>query len=198
MCRREGTKLFLKGAKCFTSKCPIVRRAYPPGVHGPNAGRAKITGFGKQLREKQKAKRIYGLMEKQFRNYVLEATASKGNTAELLQQLLETRFDNAVYRLGVCESRQQARQLIGHGHVKINGKKLDIPSYAVRLNDVISFDASASKEIAKRQQAIEKHERPQWLQLDLGSMTATIISQPTLKDVEHIFNISPIVEYYSR
>lgn len=198
MCRREGTKLFLKGAKCFTSKCPVSRRAYAPGVHGPTQGKPKLTGFGKQLREKQKAKRVYGLMEKQFRNYVVRAASSQGNTGEILQSLLEQRLDNVIYRLGIAESRQQARQWVNHGHVQVNGKKLDIPSYTVQLNDAITFDGDVSKEFAKRTQQIEKHPRPQWLQLDVGQARATIISKPTLADVEHTFDITPIVEYYSR
>lgn len=198
MCRREGTKLFLKGAKCFTAKCPVSRRAYPPGAHGPTQGRVKLTSFGKQLREKQKAKRVYGLLERQFRNYVVRAASSKGNTGEILQSLLELRLDNVVYRLGIAESRQQARQWVSHGHVLVNGKKLDIPSYTVRLNDAVTFDVDITKEFAKRTQQIEKHPRPQWLQLDLTQGSATIISHPTLADVERTFDITPIVEYYSR
>ncbi len=197
-CRREGTKLFLKGAKCFTSKCPVARRPFPPGVHGPSQTRSKLTGFGTQLREKQKAKRIYGLLERQFSNYVEKAAGSKGNTAEILQQMLETRLDNVVYRLGVSESRSQARQLVGHGHVLVNGKKLDIPSYHVLVNDKITFDKDAMAAIAKRAEAIAKHARPSWLNFDAKGAAGEVLSQPNIKDMEHIFDVSPIIEYYSR
>ena len=197
-CRREGTKLFLKGAKCFTSKCPMTVRPYPPGVHGPAQTRVKLTGFGTQLREKQKAKRIYGLLERQFSNYVEKAAGSEGNTAEILQQMLEKRLDNVVYRLGVTESRAQARQLVGHGHVLVNGKKLDIPSYQVNIDDAISFDAEGQAAVAKRADAVAKHARPAWLNFDAKSGSAKVLSQPNIKDMEHIFDMSPIIEYYSR
>ncbi len=197
-CRREGTKLFLKGAKCFTSKCPMMIRPFPPGVHGPSQTRSKLTGFGTQLREKQKAKRIYGLMERQFSSYVEKAASAKGNTAELLQQFLELRLDNVVYRLGLAESRQQARQLVGHGHVLVNGKKLDIPSYQVGINDTISFDSVGAAAVQKRAEAVAKQDRPAWLSLDTKAMKATIVSKPNNKEIEFGFDITPIIEYYSR
>jgi small subunit ribosomal protein S4 len=160
--------------------------------------RPKLTGFGTQLREKQKAKRIYGLMERQFANYVTKASGAKGNTAEMLQQLLEMRLDNAVYRLGVVESRQTARQFVTHGHVLVNGKKLDIPSYQVEVNDIISFTPAFQEIIAKRADLISKQERPHWLNLDVKAMKATVNSKPSSKEVEAGYNVTPIIEYYSR
>ncbi len=197
-CRREGTKLFLKGAKCFTSKCPVTQRPFPPGVHGPSQMRPKLTGFGTQLREKQKAKRIYGLMERQFANYVEKASSAKGNTAEMLQQLLEMRLDNVLYRLGVVESRQTGRQFVTHGHVLVNGKKLDIPSYQVEVNDIISFAPGFQEIIAKRSDLISKQERPHWLNLDVKALKATVNSKPSSKEVEAGYDVTPIIEYYSR
>ncbi|OGH60860.1 MAG: 30S ribosomal protein S4 [Candidatus Magasanikbacteria bacterium RIFCSPHIGHO2_01_FULL_50_8] len=197
-CRREGTKLFLKGAKCFTSKCPVARRPFAPGVHGPTQTRVKMTGFGTQLREKQKAKRLYGLLERQFSNYVVKASATKGNTGETLQQLLEMRLDNVVYRLGVAESRAAARQLVGHGHVLINGKKLDIPSYQVEVNDVVGFGKQGREAIGKRAEAIAKANRPSWLDFEAAAFEGKILSKPMSKDIEAMFDVTPIIEYYSR
>lgn len=197
-CRREGTKLFLKGAKCFTSKCPIARRPFPPGVHGPSQTRVKLTGFGTQLREKQKAKRLYGLLERQFSNYVAKASTSKGNTGEMLQQLLEMRIDNVIYRMGVADSRTQARQLVNHGHVTVNGKKMDIASYQVEVDDVISFDEATKEAIAKRADAISKANRPAWLNFEVKKAEGKILSKPTSKDIESLFDVTPIIEYYSR
>lgn len=197
-CRREGTKLFLKGAKCFTSKCPIVQRPFPPGVHGPSQTRSKLTGFGTQLREKQKAKRLYGLLERQFSNYVVKASATQGNTGEMLQQLLEMRLDNVVYRLGAADSRAAARQLVGHGHVTINGKKLDIASYQVEVDDVIGFDKGALELLGKRAEAIAKANRPSWLDFESKKFEGKVLSKPTSKDIESLFDVTPIIEYYSR
>lgn len=177
----------------------MVRRAYAPGVHGiTQAGRTKLTGFGIQLREKQKAKRAYGLLERQFRNYVDKASSSKGNTAELLQQMLEMRLDNVVYRLGVAESRAAARQIVAHGHVLINGKKLDIPSYEVCVNDAISFTPNVIEALKKRKEVLAKQEKPSWLSFDLKTTNGKVISRPGLTDLERLFEITPIIEYYSR
>lgn len=198
-CRREGTKLFLKGAKCFTSKCPVSRRTYPPGVHGPaQSGRVKLTGFGTQLREKQKAKRLYGLLERQFSNYVEKASGTMGNTGEVLQQLLEMRLDNVVYRLGCAESRAAARQLVAHGHVRVNGKKLDIPSYQISVDEVVSFDAEAQAALEKRAEQIGKANRPSWIDFDMKSFSGRVLSKPVSKDIESQFDVTPIIEYYSR
>lgn len=197
-CRREGTKLFLKGARCFTSKCAFDRRPFAPGVHGPTNTRPKVTGFGTQLREKQKAKRLYGVLERQFSNYVMKASESKGNTGEMLQQLLETRLDNVIYRLGIGESRAAARQLVSHGHVLINGHKLDIASYHVCLDDKITLDKEAEALVGKRAEAIAKASRPAWLDYDAKSMSARVLSLPLSKDMEALFNVTPIIEYYSR
>ncbi len=197
-CRREGTKLFLKGAKCFTSKCPVARRPFAPGVHGPSQTRVKLTGFGTQLREKQKAKRLYGLLERQFSNYVLKASSTKGNTGEMLQQLLETRLDNVVYRLGLAESRAAARQIVTHGHVLINGAKLDIPSYHVEVDDIVTFDKDITVQLEKRSEMIAKATRPAWLDYETKSMTGRVLSKPQSKDMETLFDVTPIIEYYSR
>lgn len=197
-CRREGTKLFLKGAKCFTSKCAFDRRPFAPGVHGSLQARPRVTGFGTQLREKQKAKRIYGLLERQFSNYVMEASSSTGNTGERLQQLLETRLDNVIYRLGLAESRAAARQLVSHGHVLVNGHKLDIASYHVEVDDVITFDKEAQGLIAKRSEAVAKANRPGWLDYDAKALTGRVLSKPVSKDMETSFDVTPIIEYYSR
>lgn len=197
-CRREGAKLFLKGARCFTSKCAFDRRPFAPGVHGPTNLRPKVTGFGTQLREKQKAKRLYGVLERQFSNYVMKASDSKGNTGEMLQQLLETRLDNVIYRLGIGESRAAARQLVSHGHVLINGHKLDIASYHVCLDDKITLDKEAEALVGKRAEAIAKATRPAWLDYDAKSMSARVLSLPLSKDMEALFNVTPIIEYYSR
>lgn len=188
----------MKGAKCFTAKCPISRRPYPPGVHGPAQTRAKITGFGTQLREKQKAKRVYGLMERQFSNYVAEATGTAGNTAERLQQLLEMRLDNVIYRLGLATSRSEARQLVGHGKVKINGKKLDIASYQVEVNDEVTLTADAVDALGKRTEQIAKQDRPAWLHLEMKGLVGKVLSKPGVKDVEQLYDVTPIIEYYSR
>lgn len=197
-CRREGTKLFLKGAKCFTSKCPIARRPYPPGVHGPSQTRVKLTGFGTQLREKQKAKRLYGLLERQFSNYVLKASNTQGNTGEVLQQLLEMRIDNVIYRMGITDNRNAARQMVNHGHVTINGTKMDIPSYQVEVNDVIGFDADTKEAVAKRADTISKANRPAWVDFDAKKTEGKVLSKPTSKDIETLFDVTPIIEYYSR
>ena len=144
-CRREGKKLFLKGEKCDGPKCTLDKRSFPPGVHGNNKRMSKLTNYGRQLLEKQKAKRTYGLREKQFRNYFEEAFKKVGNTGELLFRFLESRLDNTVYRIGFAPSRRAARQMVGHGNVVINGKKVNIPSYQVKVGDVIGISARATK-----------------------------------------------------
>lgn len=187
----------MKGTKCFTSKCAVTQRPFPPGVHGP-LSRGKLTGFGIQLREKQKAKRVYGLLERQFRNYVDAASSTKGNTAEVLHQLLEMRLDNVVYRLQLSESRTRARQLVNHGHVLVNGRKLDIPSYQVRSNDVVTVDATFGKELEAQKERLAKIAPPSWLAFDAKNLKGTVISKPTVADSDHTFDITPIIEYYSR
>lgn len=202
LCRREGQKLFLKGDRCLGPKCAIDNRSYPPGIHGKKATfRRKQSDFGMQLREKQKARRIYGVMEKQFRRYFQEASRRKGLTGVVLLSILESRLDNAVYRLGFADSRAQARQLVRHGHFDVNGRKTDIPSYLVRPGDVISVRSSSrSKTYFKdRTQIMQGNvSAPAWLNLNLAEMSGSVVSEPSREDVEIPLNEQLIVEYYSR
>lgn len=199
-CRREGEKLFLKGEKCYTSKCPIVKRNFPPGQHGAK-GRGRMSNYGTHLREKQKAKREYGLKETQFYNYFRKAERQTGDTAETLSRLLETRLDNVVYRLGIGTSRVQARQLVNHGHFLVNGRGTDIPSYQVRANDVIQVkpkrltDKKYFQEALKR---IVKHEPPAWLTLDKVKLEGKVLALPTMADLKQNFQTQLIIEFYSR
>lgn len=199
LCRREGDKLFLKGERCFGPKCEIIKRNYQPGVHGPGS-RIKLTGYGTQLREKQKAKKIYGLLEKQFHNLVLKATKKKGDTGSHLLILLETRLDNVIYRLGIGKSRAEARQLVNHGHVEVNGKKVDIPSYNVRVGDIISIREKSmkSKAYAELGERLAKLEAPEWISLDLKTLKAKIISLPDVTRLKQSFDPKIIIEFYSR
>lgn len=200
-CRREGTKLFLKGEKCFGPKCPVVRRTYPPGVHGPKQTHTKkLFGYAKQLREKQKARRTYRLKEYQFRNYVGVAQRRKGDSGQFLKHLLEMRLDNAVYRAGFAVSRDSARQLVGHGLVLVNNKKVDIPSYQVAIGDTIAVkerirNAKPGEEMKKR---LEKYTPPSWLSVDAVQVVAKVTSVPKDEDMGLIFDTQPIIEYYSR
>lgn len=198
-CRREGEKLYLKGEKCLGPKCPVTRRAFPPGQHGPTS-RAKITPFGVQLRQKQKAKRIYGLMEKQFSNYFAKAASRQGDTGVFLKQFLEMRFDNIVFRLGFAKSRAQARQMVGHGLLTVNGKSVDIPSYQLRAGDQIAIkenkiNKGAFKELKDR---LSKHQAPGWLTIDAAAATGKVINRPTAEELEQSFDAKLIVEFYSR
>ncbi|OGM01029.1 30S ribosomal protein S4 [Candidatus Uhrbacteria bacterium RIFOXYC2_FULL_47_19] len=198
-CRREGEKLQLKGEKCQTAKCPMVRRAYRPGVHGPTS-RVRPTPYGVQLREKQKAKNSYGMMEKQFRHYFDQAKKKTGNTTDILVQLLEMRLDNVVFRLGLARSRALARQSVNHGHVLVNGKSVTIPSYQVKEGDIISLSTKAKArpslqiELAK----LEQHLTPSWLYLDIQELTGKVLHAPKDEDLKQNFNPQLIVEYYSR
>ena len=198
-CRREGTKLFLKGEKCYSPKCPIVRRNYPPGVHGAK-GRKHPTEYGIQLREKQKAKRIYGILERQFKNYYQKAIVKKGNTGEFLSQLLETRLDNVIYRMGLAKSRGLARQLISHGHFLINGKRVNIPSYQVKVKDKVAIKPNRlnSKIFQDLSKTLEKYEFPTWLIFDSKTKEGKILSKPEITEVEKLFDPRLIVEFYSR
>ena len=198
-CRREGEKLFLKGERCYMAKCGAVRRGYPPGMHGPK-GKPRLTGYGTQLREKQKAKHIYGILERQFVNYFNKASQKKGDTSEFLLQLMETRLDNIVYRLGLAKSRQQARQLVNHGLFLVNGKKVTIPSYSVKEGDIISVKQSAlSKKIFQNLvQFLQKYEVPVWLALDAAKFEGKVLRKPTKEDVKNQFDLKMIVEFYSR
>lgn len=198
-CRREGVKLFLKAEKCDTQKCPIVRRNYPPGMHGVK-GRSRLTPYGIQLREKQKAKAIYGLLEKQFFLYYKRATAKKSNTAQLLLIFLENRLDNLVYRLGLASSRRKARQLVNHGFILVNDRKVNIPSYQVKVNSVISINEKfkKSKYFQKISEDIKKTEIPTWLSFDNTQFKGKYLSTPTIEEVNPLFDLKLIVEFYSR
>lgn len=198
LCRREGTKLFLKGERCFSAKCAVSARPTPPGQHG-QARQKKMSEYGTQLREKQKARRAYGVLEGQFVRYYEKAASMKGVTGDNLLQLLERRLDNVVYRLGLGASRPQARQLVRHGHILVNGKKVDIPSYLVSANDVITVRAR-SKEQVHFKNLREGTGRivPKWLTLDAENLTATVIALPTREDVDLSIEEHLIVELYSR
>ncbi len=199
LCRREGMKLFLKGAKCFSDKCPIENRNFPPGQHGKDR-KAKIVGYGLQLREKQKAKRIYFTNEGQFRNYYEKASSSKGVTGELLLQQLERRLDNVVYRLGLATSRRQSRQIVRHGHIQVNGRKVDIPSYQVKAGDEIAV-REASKKVPIIAAALEysSHQpTPNWLEIDRENMKGRVTAVPKREDVNLPVNEQLIVELYSK
>jgi len=197
LCRREGLKLFLKGARCFTDKCAIERRNYPPGQHGLNRG--KLTAFGVQLREKQKAKRIYGVLEQQFRRYFEWAEREKGVTGENLLKLLELRLDNVVHRLGFAASRREARQMVAHGHFQVNGRKVSVPSYLVEVNDVIQLRPS-SKLAARVDDNVNggRGQVPQWLELDAEARKGTVRSLPLREDIQIPVSEQLIVELYSK
>jgi small subunit ribosomal protein S4 len=198
LCRREGTKLYLKGDRCYTDKCAIARRAYAPGQHGQ--GRKKASGYGIQLREKQKVRRIYGILEKQFRAYFEEAERQKGVTGENLLRLLELRLDNVVYRMGFGDSRAEARQLVRHGHFTVNGKKVNIPSYQTGLNDLIAVKPG-SKSTDKFKELAENaagKTAPQWLSINAEMMEARIVALPVREDIDLPIEEHLIVELYSR
>lgn len=196
LCRREGMKLFLKGDRCFTDKCAFVRRSYAPGQHGAN--KKKISGYGVQLREKQKAKRIYGVLESQFRSYYEKAEHMKGISGENLLKLLEMRLDNVVYRLGYGASRNEARQLVTHGHFLVNGKKVDIPSYSVKAGDVITVrEKSRASELFKTF-AENPKSLPKWLSGDVATFTGKVEAIPAREDIDVPVNETLIVELYSK
>ncbi len=198
LCRREGTKLFLKGDRCLSDKCAISRRNTAPGQHG--AQNKKLKEYGMQLREKQKAKRIYGVPEKQFRTYYEKANRTEGQTGENLLVLLECRLDNAVYKMGMAENRHDARQLVLHGHFTLNGKKVTIPSIIVKPGDVIAVK-EASRSSAKIKgliEALETKTAPKWLDVDKTNVTAKVIAKPARDDVEFPFEEHLIVELYSK
>ena len=198
LCRREGTKLFLKGERCMTGKCALDRRSTAPGQHG--ATNKKTREYGTQLREKQKTKRYYGVLEKQFRNYFKEADRKEGMTGENLLKILECRLDNVVYRMGMAESRKEARQLVLHAHFLINGKKVNIPSLLVRVGDVITVNAT-SKNSPKFKELIEGIDTkisPKWLEVDRENLTAKVIALPSREDIDFPFEEQLIVELYSK
>jgi small subunit ribosomal protein S4 len=199
LCRREGTKLFLKGAKCFMDKCPVEKRNFAPGQHGKDR-KAKVVGYGLQRREKQKAKRMYFAQEGQFRNYFERAARSKGVTGELLLQQLERRLDSVVFRMGFAVARRQARQLVRHGHIAVNGRKVNIPSYQINAQDEISVREGsrklaileAAKEFAAHQTA------PNWLEIDRDNYKGRVLSLPRREEINLSINEQLIVELYSK
>ncbi|MBI5701835.1 30S ribosomal protein S4 [Candidatus Saganbacteria bacterium] len=191
-CRREREKLFLKGERCFTAKCAVERRKYPPGQHG--AATQRLTEYAKRMREKQKARAIYALTERQFRSYFEKAAAKTGVTGELLLQFLERRLDNVIFRLGLAGSRPAARQIVRHGAVQVNGKKVNVPSFQVKINDAISVKP---KLIEKIQEKLKEYTPPAWLSLDQNFM-GTVVHMPRREDTERLVQESLIVEYYSK
>lgn len=197
-CRREGSKLFLKGDRCYSDKCSVERRNYPPGQHGQS--RPKHTDYGVQLREKQKVRRIYGLLEKQFRNYVHLAENMKGVTGENLLVLLESRLDNMVYRMGFAASRAEARQLVNHGHFLVNGRKVDIPSYRTKAGTVIEL-REKSRTIASIEDSLRTVSRrgaPEWLEVDSANFRGVVKALPKREELPPSIVEQLIVEFYSR
>ena len=199
LCRREGMKLFLKGAKCYTDKCPIEKRNFAPGQHGKDR-KAKVVGYGLQLREKQKAKRTYFTQEGQFRNYFEKAARSKGVTGELLLQQLECRLDNVVYRLGFASARRQARQLVRHGHVTVNGRKVDVPSFQVSAGDEVAIREKSNKLIVvESAKEFASHQTPPvWLQVERDAYKGRVLALPKREDINLPINEQLIVELYSK
>ena len=198
LCRREGTKLFLKGERCLTGKCALDRRSTAPGQHG--AANKKMREYGVQFREKQKTRRYYGVLEKQFKNYFVEADRQEGMTGENLLKLIERRLDNVVYRMGMAESRKEARQLVLHAHFLLNGKKVNIPSLLVKVGDVISVK-DTSKDSPKFKELIEGQDSkisPKWLEINKEKLSAKVIALPEREDIDFPFNEQLIVELYSK
>jgi small subunit ribosomal protein S4 len=199
LCRREGMKLFLKGERCYSEKCAIEKRNVPPGQHG-RSRKAKMVGYGVQLREKQKVKRTYGVLENQFRRYFEAADRQKGITGELLLQSLERRLDNVVYRLGFATSRPQARQLVRHGHFTVNGKKVDIPSYPVRSGDTVAVrsDSVQNPTIQHAMEEVKGRGIPEWLMIDAGTLSGKVSQLPTRMQINLPVQEQLIVELYSK
>ena len=202
LCRREGEKLFLKGQRCYTPKCSFDRRSYPPGEHGRQAmwRRRRVSEYWKQLREKQKTRRVYNVTEKQFRRYYKKAQKQRGLTGETLLQMLERRLDNVVYRLNFAESRAQARLLVTHGHFSVNGRRTDIPSMLVSPGDMIEVREGSRKRTFFKElpQIIDARTPPIWLERDTANLSARVLQNPERGDVDANFNEQLIVEYYSR
>jgi small subunit ribosomal protein S4 len=199
LCRREGMKLFLKGSKCFSDKCPIEKRNFAPGQHGKDR-KAKIVGYGLQLREKQKTKRIYFTQEGQFRNYFERAARTRGVTGAMLLQQLERRLDNVVYRLGFAMSRRQARQLVRHGHVAVNGRKVNIPSFEVAVGQEVTIrEGSRKMPILEQAKDFASHQiAPNWLEIDRDNYKGRVLALPKREDIQLPVNEQLIVELYSK
>ncbi len=198
LCRREGKKLYLKGDRCMTDKCAVSRRATVPGQHG--AGRKTVKEYGMQLREKQTARRYYGVQEKQFKKYYVAADKKEGISGENLLAILETRFDNAVYRMGMASSRKEARQLVRHGHFTLNGKKADIPSILLRVGDVIALKekSRSSEKMKGLMEAMADVTAPKWLEVDKDAVSAKVVAVPARDDIDFEFNEQLIIELYSK
>jgi len=199
LCRREGTKLFLKGEKCYTDKCAIERRSYAPGQHGQRSGQ-RLSDYGKQLREKQKIRRIYGILERQFRKTYAEASRSRGVTGERLLQLLETRLDSMVYRMGFGASRTESRQLVRHNGVLVNGKRVNIPSFQVKPGDVIEVTDKAKSQLRVKAaaEAAEGRGIPEWLEVDAKALKGTFKALPARTELPSSINESLVIELYSK
>ncbi len=201
LCRREGEKLFLKGERCLSPKCALERRPYPPGLHGRQAQfRRKVSDYGLQLRAKQKARRVYGVLERQFRRYFHEAERHRGLTGTNLLVMLESRLDNVVYRLGFAVSRPQARQLVRHGHFEVNGRKVNIPSFLVEPNDVVAVRPGSRQSAHFKEVVLDLEHRavPEWLSRDDLTMSGHVLSLPQREDIDVAIDEYLIVEYYSR
>lgn len=196
-CRREGEKLFLKGERCFSVKCAMIKKAYAPGQHG-QARRMGLSEYGTQLREKQKIKRTYGLLEKQFRKYYDMASRMQGNTGNLLSSLLERRLDNAVYRFGFASSRNQARQLVNHGYFMVNGKRMDIASYLLKEGDVVSVKKGKEGYFKNLENTLKSSQTPSWLTLDYQKLQGKIVALPAMNEVDINADIHLVIEFYSK
>jgi small subunit ribosomal protein S4 len=198
LCRRENLKMYLKGDRCYTDKCAIERRPYPPGQHGQ--ARPKFSEYGVQLREKQKVKRMYGLLERQFEHYYAKAAARKGKTGENLLQALELRLDNVAFRLGFADTRNESRQLVRHGHFIVNGRKVNMPSYPVRIGDTIEVKEKSRKivRISEAMEAVDRRAVPQWLELDKKTFKGVVKASPAREDLTLPIQEQLIVELYSK
>jgi small subunit ribosomal protein S4 len=198
ICRREGLKLFLKGSRCYTKKCAFERRSTPPGMNVQR--RRKVSEFGLQLREKQKVRKSYSVLEKQFRNYFEKASTRKGMTGEALLRMLEMRLDNVVYRMGLASSRAQARQLVNHGHFAVNGRPTDIPSYGTKVGDRIEVrESRRGREFFKTAaETVKSAQIPEWVSVDAAKLSGTVLAEPAREQMPKEFNEQLVVEFYSR
>ncbi|MDE2027539.1 MAG: 30S ribosomal protein S4 [Candidatus Omnitrophica bacterium] len=198
LCRREGEKLFLKGTRCYTHKCAVARREYAPGQHGLKKG--KLSNFGIQMREKQKIKRIYGVLETQFRNYFLKATAIKGVTGHVLLQYLERRLDSVLFNAGFAKSRTDGRQIVSHNHVSVNGRRVNIASYLVKPNDIVEIktDAKTTAQLKNNVETTKERKVPAWLEADGANLKIKVVRMPVREDVSFAVNEQLVVELYSR
>lgn len=199
-CRRAGEKLYLKGERCNTPKCAFTRRPYAPGIQSKGGRRRSLSEYGRQLAEKQKLKRTYGLLEKQFKNYVNKGIRQKGDSRENLMAELEKRLDNVIYRLGFASSREAARQMVSHGLVKVNERKVTIPSFQVKTKDKVAIKESAQKSslFANLKTTLKKYKAPSWLKLDVGKMEGLVLNMPSKEDLGELGNLGMIIEFYSR